>query len=341
MPALPKAMAKSKSKAKKKDILKWPRVVVPSLFVVFLLLHMIWLDANSEASWWTYFLSENCYLPTIAFALLMTILSVRRFRFTLIWLGLLAMAVVVGGHPSFGHEPGNAPTKTIRVLTYNVAHFDIERAGVLDVIRQSNADIVCIEEVCRPEAQKEARAMLEKELPGYQAISASSNMILSRHPIHMERFLDVPTKWPTKQFPIALVQTPIGPVRVMDVHMEPSWVEKLPPDFGEYIPVVSKVVKDRQAQTDLILAALRPSKVPVVMAGDFNGTPDSESIRRIREWFTDCYNATSKGFGFTLVPKLPYKRIDYVWTRDLTPVHTEVLSSTASDHLPVLAVVGK
>lgn len=337
-------MARKKKKSpskKKKDWLKWPRVVTPILFGLYLLTFFFWIDRHSETNWLTYFLTESGFLPGLAFCLLMAIVSVRRFRFTLIWLGLLGLEVLVGGHPSFGSRPDIAADKTVRVMTYNVAHFDLDRPGVIEDMRQADADLIFIQEACKPEEQKAVGEMLCKELKGYQFVSASSNMILSRLPIKFEKFLNVPTKWPVKQFPIATVQSPLGPIRVISVHMEPSWVEKMPPDFGEYIPVVSKVVRDRQAQVDLLMASLRPSKIPVIMAGDFNGTPGSESIRRLSDYFTDSYATTERGFGMSLLAKLPYKRIDYVWTRGLTPLQTEVVKSMASDHMPVVAVIGK
>lgn len=335
-------MAKRKTKKKGKDILKWPRVILPILFALYLVAFRFVIEPNSESSWTTYFLVENGFLVTLAFCLLMALLSLRRFRFTLIWLLLFGLEGFVAGHPSFGSRPSDSPAKTIKVLTYNVAHFDLDltQPGILEIMKDSGADLIFIQETCKIDKQKEIGEALCRSLKGFHYVSASSNMILSRYPIKLERFLDVPTKWPVKQFPQAVVQSPLGRLRLMCVHMEPSWVGGFPPNFSEYIPVVSKVVQDRRAQTDLILAALRPSKDPVIMAGDFNGPPGSESIRRINEYFTDSYAATERGFGFTLLPKMPYKRIDYVWTRGLTPLQSQVLSSTASDHMPVLTTLG-
>lgn len=270
----------------------------------------------------------------------MAILSIRNWRFILVWVGLLALSVVLVGRPSFGSRPA-AQGKTLKVLTYNVAHFGLDKAGVMKVLTDSDADIICLQEACRPEAQKQTGEALCREMKGYHYVSGSSNMILSRHTITLVRSVDVPTKWPTKEFPEALVETPLGKVRVMSVHLEPSWVSSFPPNMAEYVPTIAKVVSDRRAQIDIVLAAMRPSKEPIVLAGDFNGPASSESIQRLGAYFTDCYGATEKGFGNTLMAKYPYKRIDYVWTRNLIPISTEVLDSTASDHCPVLTILGE
>ena len=74
--------------------------------------------------------------------------------------------------------------------------------------------------------------------------------------------------------------------------------------------------------------------------GDFNGPAGSESILRFEKYFTDSFAATERGFGNTILAKMPYKRIDYVWVRGLTPIQSEVVDSVASDHRPVLTVVG-
>jgi len=334
-------MAKRKTKKKGKDILKWPRIILPILFAVYLVAFQFWIAPKSEASWVTYFLVENGFLLTLAFCVLMTLLSVRKWQFFLVWILLTGGEIFIAGRPSFGSRPVDAPAKTLRVLTYNVAHYNIDRPAAIQVMRDSQADLIFIQEACKLDSQKEEGEALCKELKGYTFVVSSTNMILSKHPIKLERSLDVPTKWPVKQYPQAMVTTPLGKIRVMCVHMEPSWVGGFPPQFSEYIPVISKVVQDRRAQVDLLFAALRPSKEPVIMAGDFNGPPGSESLYRISQHFTDCYSATERGFGFTLLPKLPYKRIDYVWTRGLTPLQSEVINSKASDHMPVLTTLGR
>ncbi|MBI1331364.1 MAG: hypothetical protein GC165_00640 [Armatimonadetes bacterium] len=319
-------------------MLKKIRIGLMAAFAVYLVTFRLVLEPHSEANWATYFLVHNSFLLVLAWCVLMAALHIRAWRFSLGWVGMLCAALVVAGHPSCGSEP-EPMGDPLRILTYNVAHFDLDKPGVLKVMRESKADILFVQEACKPEEQKATGEMLCKEMGGYQYVVASSNMIVSRYPIELTKVYDMPTKWPTKKFPEAIVHSPLGPIRVMCVHMEPSWVEKMPPDFGHYAPVVGKVVQDRRAQARIVLEALRGSKEPVIVAGDFNGSAGSEVIRQFGDDFTDVFAATEKGFGMTLLAKMPYKRIDYVWERGLTPMRAEVINSTASDHRPVLAVV--
>jgi endonuclease/exonuclease/phosphatase (EEP) superfamily protein YafD len=78
--------------------------------------------------------------------------------------------------------------------------------------------------------------------------------------------------------------------------------------------------------------------LPVIVAGDFNAVPDSRAIATMREFLTDAWTVAGRGPGFTIPVRQPNRRIDYVWvSRHFTPVRMEVLSSEASDHLPIVA----
>jgi len=148
--------------------------------------------------------------------------------------------------------------------------------------------------------------------------------------------IDVPTKWPHKKFPEVVISTPQGDVRVISVHLEPSWVAGWPPDFSNWNSVLSEVVKDRRAQAEMVLARVRQSKEPVIVAGDFNGPPYTEVPTKFRAEMTDSFAAAGAGCGMTLLPKLPYQRIDFAFVRGLKPTYVEVIDSNASDHRPVL-----
>ena len=297
------------------------------------------LEPHSEAHWLAYGLVHELRMFLVLICVLFALFSIRNWRFLLVWIGLAAASVVAVGHISWGSRP-TAAGKTLKILTYNVAAFGIDKPGVMKVLKDSNADIICLQEACIIGKVKAAGEALSKELRGYYWYGASTNMILSRYPLSDQQSLNVPTKWPTKEFPSAVVESPIGKIRVMCVHMEPSWVAAWPPALGGYVETISKVCLDRRAQVDLVLASLRPSKELVILAGDFNGPAGSESILRFGKYFADSFAATERGFGNTILAKMPYKRIDYVWTRGLTPMQSEVVDSVASDHRAVLTVVG-
>ncbi len=315
------------------------RIILPLLFAIFLASYHFVFEPNSDSNWLIYGLIEGQFVFA-PLCLLIAILSFKNWRFILLWLCLGGVTFVLIGHPSWGTRPTTSG-KTLKVLTYNVAGFEVDKPGVMKVLKESNADIICLQEACKIGKIQQAGEALSKELRGYYWSGASTNLILSRYPLSEEDVLKVPTKWPTKEFPTAVVESPLGKIRVMCVHMEPSWISPWSQGLGNTATVLSKVCDDRRAQGDLIMASLRPSKEPVLLVGDFNGPAGSESILRFEKHFTDSFAATERGFGNTILAKMPYKRIDYVWVRGLTPIQSEVVDSVASDHRAVMTVVGR
>lgn len=316
------------------------RIALPVLFAVYLLAFRFIMESHSEANWVFYGLVHEMRLFLVPICLLGALGSIRNRQFIVAWLGLAALTLVMIGHPSFGSRPA-ALGKTLKILTYNVASLEVDKQGVMKVLKESGADIICIQEACKIGKINPAGEAFSKEMHGYYWTGASTNVILSRYPIVEQPVLNVPTKWPTKGFPSIVVDTPLGKIRVMCVHLEPSWIAGWPPAFNDTVHTLSKVCEDRRTQVDLVLAALRPSKEPVILAGDFNGPAGSESLNRIGEFFTDSFAATERGFGNTILAKMPYKRIDYVWTRGLASIQSEVVDSVASDHRAVLTVLGR
>jgi len=76
-----------------------------------------------------------------------------------------------------------------------------------------------------------------------------------------------------------------------------------------------------------------------LILGDFSAEPQSSEISKLyRAPLNDA--ALSRGQPNTFPSYLPRERIDYIWTStDLRVSDVGVLSSTASDHLPVVAVI--
>jgi endonuclease/exonuclease/phosphatase (EEP) superfamily protein YafD len=79
---------------------------------------------------------------------------------------------------------------------------------------------------------------------------------------------------------------------------------------------------------------------PTILLGDFNTAPDHPIHWNLRRHLTDCLNAAGKGLASTYTFFLPV-RIDYVYATKSIPVHAaSVVPTTASDHRPVVALLG-
>jgi endonuclease/exonuclease/phosphatase family metal-dependent hydrolase len=75
-----------------------------------------------------------------------------------------------------------------------------------------------------------------------------------------------------------------------------------------------------------------------VILGDLNAVPDSEEMDLIRQaGLIDSWIEAGSGAGYTFNSFDRFQRIDWIWhTEDLVALDVEVISSTASDHLPVI-----
>jgi endonuclease/exonuclease/phosphatase (EEP) superfamily protein YafD len=75
--------------------------------------------------------------------------------------------------------------------------------------------------------------------------------------------------------------------------------------------------------------------------GDFNaipGAPDMDLI--LQAGLIDSWTEAGSGIGYTYASNDLYQRIDWIWhTEDLAALDAEVLSSTASDHLPLIITI--
>jgi vancomycin resistance protein VanJ len=87
------------------------------------------------------------------------------------------------------------------------------------------------------------------------------------------------------------------------------------------------------------LASSSGDSVPVIVAGDFNLPVESTIYRRYWRGFTNAFEATGTGFGWTKHEGALRIRIDHVLTNAAAPipVGTWLGPDVGSDHLPVIA----
>jgi len=91
---------------------------------------------------------------------------------------------------------------------------------------------------------------------------------------------------------------------------------------------------------EIILQAEQYPKIPVLVCGDFNDTPESKTYGKMAAKFEDIWIKGGQGKGYTIPNPKANKRIDYIWFSravDIVPVKAEVISSPASDHMAVMA----
>ena len=238
----------------------------------------------------------------------------------------------------------------ITVMSFNIHHgvgvdgnLDLQR--IADVVTSSSAGIVGLQEVDRHFGERsdfvDQATWLAQTLDMHVAFGANldlepidpadprrqyGNAVLSTYPIvsSLNTLLPLEAGGEQRGLLEAVVDVDGTEVRAYSTHLQHDSQSA------------------RLAQVEAIRAYLAASSADssVVLLGDLNATPESPEIAVIVEDLTDSWEEAGVGDGFTYSTDSPSVRIDYVLTSDdLTTRTAAVITSDASDHLPVSATI--
>jgi len=239
-----------------------------------------------------------------------------------------------------GPEAIGPPASPVKVMSYNI-HSAINVAGGQDleaiaaVIEDSGADIIGLQEVSRTRLMDGGADMpiwLSQRLGMEMVFTGTEepiwgNALLSRYPILESGFQSLPRESSLIGRGFLWARIDVGaeePLLVVVTHLHHIV------DEGQI----------RLAQVPVILDFLEGEK-HFVFLGDLNAEPDSPEIKLIVDaGLVDAWLEAGEGPGFTIDSIDPTARIDYLWhSPDLGVSEIQVIPTTASDHLPVIAVL--
>lgn len=210
-----------------------------------------------------------------------------------------------------------ASARPLRVLSWNVHGGAGGLSQVAEVIEQSGADLVILQEV--PE-----RPRLEQHFPGRFGARSGKLLILSRDRIEEQ-----------KAFPLeggrSCLWVRTYQLNVVDVHFSTAIPgQSLSRSGGKTLEYLAQAARVRHLQTEALLTLLKPLKGQVVVAGDLNSTPLMEPPLRLGQYFQ------SAGLEPTFPAHRPQGRIDYIFVSPvLNSGRSGVVPTVASDHRPV------
>ncbi|MCH7475562.1 MAG: endonuclease/exonuclease/phosphatase family protein [Gemmatimonadetes bacterium] len=228
----------------------------------------------------------------------------------------------------------------IRVLAYNIKHgegmdgqVDLERAA--RVIRSLNPDLVTLQEIDNQTTRTDGIDQAQRlgELTGmHHAFGLFMEYrgghygmaLLSRYP-----FEEVANhRLPDGEEPRTALA---GRVRIGGA---------LGPEIIFVGIHLYRTAEERLAQAQRIVSIFKDETIPVILAGDFNSTPDSEVLNLLRQ----SWHVPMKGDDhFTFSSVDPRVEIDFIMYRPderFELVEYRVIDEPlASDHRPVLMVV--
>jgi endonuclease/exonuclease/phosphatase family metal-dependent hydrolase len=240
-------------------------------------------------------------------------------------------------------------TQIVRVLCYNIhggvgVDEQLDLGRIANVIIQSNADLVALQEVDRGMERSnriDMPAVLGALTGMYHAFGRAhydqggefGNAVLSRFPIECHRVYLLPRR-SLNTYQRALLEVKVSvdgqPLAFYTTHFHHKVAE--PQDRLDAVPVV-RCVLSRLGH-------------PAILAGDLNAEPHKEEILRMMGFLSDSFQ-TNPGGDFTVPVDVPEKRIDYILHNSdsrLSYVDNSYLvirqpnpANEPSDHLPIYA----
>jgi endonuclease/exonuclease/phosphatase family metal-dependent hydrolase len=264
-----------------------------------------------------------------------------------------ARAVCLGAALLVGCSSGRFSVggRALRVMTFNLNHgegtdgkFDIDR--IADVINESDADVVALQEVDRWVPRSGKIDMMSKlsDLTGMTyAFSqtgdldsgVTGNGLLTRFPILEEKSVVLEALRAGTEHAMMELVLDVRGIEIVFVNTEFS---------GESDDTT------RIANVARIQAEVRQHGfVPAIVCGSLNTDPSSRCIGILAENFLDCWNIAGTGPGFTYPSASAQHRLDYIFVSksqapadsktgrsDLKITSARVVATDGSDHLPVI-----
>jgi vancomycin resistance protein VanJ len=279
-------------------------------------------------------------LPALPFALASMLL--RRW---LAALSLIPALLLLGWSYVPFFIPNRAPANTvsepiqdsiqISLLTYNLDKDAIpyDTASRVAVIRSANADIVTLQEVSS-EAVLSLAYELKQQYPYQELFNSVGDItglgVLSRYPILERDDIDRGALWQRLSIQVKGTRVTLYNVHVMNPLSARGSLWSLHTDDIQYRTLtINTLMRQAAVESD-----------PVIFAGDFNMTDQTDAYKRMLIHLHDAYRETGWGLGFTfpaaeIVP--PLARIDYVFHDDrIQDLNARVWPDTGgSDHQPL------
>lgn len=248
---------------------------------------------------------------------------------------------------------GQAKPPPIRVLVYNI-HAGRDAAGVgnlhrvAEEVHRSRADVVLLQEVdrgTRRSGGQDQPAELARLTGFHVAFGKTLDYdggeygiaMLSRWPIRFDTLVHLPVE-PVQERAggsheprgvlHARIASPHGPLEVLNTHLDPSGDEAYR--------------RQEVARLRALANRLRAANPRVIVGGDFNAEPESAvAASMVTDGWRDAWASCGAGEGLSYPEDAPRKRIDYLFLAPTLACDSTAVSDTrASDHRPVLVIVG-
>ncbi|WP_020388445.1 endonuclease/exonuclease/phosphatase family protein [Kribbella catacumbae] len=212
----------------------------------------------------------------------------------------------------------------LRVLSHNVDAANKDPKRTASELLGADADVIALEEITAADL-KIYKAQFAKTYP--HVVARGTVALWSKYPVEESEAIDVGFAW-TRALR-AEVATPEGKVAVYVAHLASVRVGTSGFTSGQRNDTIKQL--GQQIAQEKVAG--------VIVMGDFNGTANDRSLAPLTAGLRSAQGAAGHGFGFTWPAKFPMARIDHIMVRGVTPTKAWVMTSTGSDHLPVVAEI--
>ncbi|NET40715.1 endonuclease/exonuclease/phosphatase family protein [Okeania sp. SIO2B3] len=319
------------------------------LILIYFILRLIFWD-----KFWLIALIGN-FIPLILFPILIlplpAFLIIKKRWFLIV--SSIACLLLIGWLHTQYFSPQTisaANTQPLKIFSLNNSWHKTETETLVEIIKREKPDIVFLQEITRnhitksfPKLKAEYPYQTSDDIKGYRAA------ILSRYPIEFQENLHLAGHSEVQQRAIIKIKEKL--IVVYNIQTISPWIRlrKILPFLT--IPVYE--FDERSLEIQDLIERLKKESLPVIVAGDFNMSEQSEDYYYLRQVLNDSFRVSGMGFGLTwpagwrldfLIPNSTWKlnypllRIDYIWySNHWVSKSAEVLSTTGSDHLPLVA----
>jgi len=220
---------------------------------------------------------------------------------------------------------------SLKIMSHNVFHGDRDITPLVRLIEEENPDILLLQELHRPLAEKLFEALNnihDKETLHNSYWADGEQAIISRYPL-----TELGVRLEAGVLQKVRVDTPYGTIQVWNVH-----------------PVTPLRWETHQYQYDFLAEELQTVDGAFILGGDFNTTYGSEAYHKIAHRLHNAHLDQGQGFVFTYpiggiywgewhAPIPPMVRIDHILFSDefMVKQANTLTKAAGSNHRPIVA----
>ncbi|MGB4844457.1 MAG: endonuclease/exonuclease/phosphatase family protein [Ferruginibacter sp.] len=270
------------------------------------------------------------------------------------------------------------PVNDIRVMTWNVAQFNVMgdekhpavKKQMFDIINEYEPDIACFQEMVAEDSAVKDHGHVDEFLEklrfknyfysynskeDFWGYAHFGIIIFSKYPIINKQTVSWFPRDYNSIFQYVDIVKGDDTIRVFNIHLQSlrfsranlKYIDKPTAEDKDAIKESKNIIGKfktgflkRQIQADRISAEIEKSPYPVIISGDFNDVPNSYSYHTIGKGLNNAFVEKGGGLGRTFSGISPVLRIDNIFVDKKMEVKQFLtIKKKLSDHFPIIADV--